>query len=370
MSNIHAVRYSFQQLRTLCWESCTTANGAGSSQNSESSSSAWLQALDSTQWIAYLHILLASALKVVETLHYQAKCVLVHCSDGWDRTTQIISLAKLMLDPYYRTMAGFKELIEREWIAFGHKFGERTGLLAGDTSQRAPIFLQWLDCVRHIHKANPCSFEFNEIYLVKLAQHVYSGLFGNFLCNSAHEHITNNVSSRTFSIWSFLHPMNDQFKNILFVDPTKDTDMKTRNVLTTPYKVRDLTDLWQLLHCPQNADPAIKRQTNLMTLSTTSLESSATLSDDSDHTVMALSIASLLNNNNFSNLSTSSIMNEDQTDNNDFSISYKEITSDSDFYGVENSSFCPFLGKDEKETAIGEESSVVNAMISRLIGEL
>lgn len=28
--------------------------------------------------------------------------MLVHCSDGWDRTAQITSLAMLLLDPFYR----------------------------------------------------------------------------------------------------------------------------------------------------------------------------------------------------------------------------------------------------------------------------
>ena len=34
--------------------------------------------------------------------------VLVHCSDGWDRTAQTCSLAGLILDPYYRTIPGFQ----------------------------------------------------------------------------------------------------------------------------------------------------------------------------------------------------------------------------------------------------------------------
>lgn len=34
--------------------------------------------------------------------------VLVHCSDGWDRTAQLTSLAMLMLDSHYRTLRGFQ----------------------------------------------------------------------------------------------------------------------------------------------------------------------------------------------------------------------------------------------------------------------
>ena len=41
--------------------------------------------------------------------------VLVHCSDGWDRTAQICAIAELALDPYFRTIEGFLILIEKEW---------------------------------------------------------------------------------------------------------------------------------------------------------------------------------------------------------------------------------------------------------------
>lgn len=53
---------------------------------------------------------------------------MVHCSDGWDRTTQIISLAQIMIDPHFRTIKGFQNLIDKDWIRFGHKFRLRNGI--------------------------------------------------------------------------------------------------------------------------------------------------------------------------------------------------------------------------------------------------
>jgi hypothetical protein len=63
--------------------------------------------------------------------------VLVHCTDGWDRTPQLTALAQLMLDPFYRTLPGFLILIEKEWLSFGHRFADRTGF-AGFTTTMPP----------------------------------------------------------------------------------------------------------------------------------------------------------------------------------------------------------------------------------------
>ncbi len=64
--------------------------------------------------------------------------VIVHCSDGWDRTAQTCALTQLILDPFYRTRAGFARLVEKEWLAFGHKFADRLGFSRAESKVLLP----------------------------------------------------------------------------------------------------------------------------------------------------------------------------------------------------------------------------------------
>ncbi|KAF7648599.1 hypothetical protein LDENG_00154020, partial [Lucifuga dentata] len=204
MANIHSIRKSFQSLRFLCTQMPDPAN--------------WLSALESTKWLQHLSLLLKAALLVVNAVDRDHRPVLVHCSDGWDRTPQIAALSKLLLDPYYRTIEGFQVLVETEWLDFGHKFADRCGHgeNSEDLNERCPVFLQWLDCVHQLQRQFPCSFEFNEAFLVKLVQHTYSCLFGTFLCNSGNEREDRHVQERTCSVWSLLRPANRTLRNMLY----------------------------------------------------------------------------------------------------------------------------------------------------------
>ncbi|KAJ2488492.1 phosphatidylinositol-3-phosphatase ymr1 [Coemansia sp. RSA 2050] len=77
-----------------------------------------------TGWLRHIENILVGV-KTIVTAIDAGHHVVVHCSDGWDRTAQLTSLAQLCLDPYYRTIKGFAVLIEKEWVSFGHQFSLR-----------------------------------------------------------------------------------------------------------------------------------------------------------------------------------------------------------------------------------------------------
>ncbi|XP_050311244.1 myotubularin-related protein 4 isoform X2 [Anthonomus grandis grandis] len=226
LANIHSIRKSSHALRQLCMSSAEQPN--------------WFSLLEGTRWLIHMSGLIKAAVILATAVERDARPVLVHCSDGWDRTPQIVALAELLLDPYYRTVDGFRVLIEREWLAFGHKFADRCGHSGGseDLNERCPVFLQWLDCVHQLITQFPVSFEFSHNYLIKLAQHTYSNLFGTFLCNTQKQR-SKVVYGRTFTVWEFLN--GSCFRNHLYTPPQ--STVSAPRVLWPKTNVRDLR-LW------------------------------------------------------------------------------------------------------------------------------
>uniref|UniRef100_A0A8C2S2D5 phosphatidylinositol-3,5-bisphosphate 3-phosphatase n=1 Tax=Capra hircus TaxID=9925 RepID=A0A8C2S2D5_CAPHI len=163
-------------------------------------------------------LILAGALRIADRVESGKTSVVVHCSDGWDRTAQLTSLAMLMLDGYYRTIRGFEVLVEKEWLSFGHRFQLRVG--HGDKNHadadRSPVFLQFIDCVWQMTRQFPTAFEFNEYFLVTILDHLYSCLFGTFLCNSEQQRGKENLPRRTVSLWSYINSQLEDFTNPLY----------------------------------------------------------------------------------------------------------------------------------------------------------
>jgi len=219
------------------------------------------QALRRSGWLHHIRAIMEGTLIIVKNIHVNSSHVLIHCSDGWDRTSQLSALAQLCLDPYYRTIRGFEVLIEKDWLSFGHKFLDRCGHLSSDKfflsptvdassgsgadaaqaflasvqnrfasqhhiKETSPVFHQFLESVRQVQRQYPDRFEFNERFLRQLYYHLYSCQFGTFLYNCERDRRVGDGGSppweRTVSVWDFFNSPSELQQN---TNPTYDSSL-------------------------------------------------------------------------------------------------------------------------------------------------
>ncbi|XP_024121938.1 myotubularin-related protein 2 [Oryzias melastigma] len=204
--NIHVMRESLRKVKEAIYPSIDDAH--------------WLSNLESTHWLEHIKLILAGALRIADKVESGKTSVVVHCSDGWDRTTQLTSLSMLMLDGYYRTIRGFEILIEKEWLSFGHRFQQRIG--HGDKNytdaERSPVFVQFVDCVWQLTRQFPSAFEFNEYFLITILEHLFTCLFGTFLCNCEQQRLKEEIPKKTVSLWSYINSQLEEFTNPFYVN--------------------------------------------------------------------------------------------------------------------------------------------------------
>ena len=227
IGNIHVMRDSLRKVRDMCFPTVEDSH--------------WMSNLENTHWLDHIKLVLAGACQVVELMDHQRTSVMVHCSDGWDRTAQVCSLAMLLMDPHYRTIDGFATLVEKEWLAFGHKFQQRIGhgdRHSGD-EQRSPIFVQFIEAVWQLITQFPCAFQFNEHYLLTILDHLFSCLFGTFLANC--EKDRNSVKENTVSLWAYLAQHVDEYTNPFF-------DADTYNHVLYPVVSIRRLQFWSAYH--------------------------------------------------------------------------------------------------------------------------
>lgn len=215
LENIHTIRESHDRLSQQV--KVITQAGGGNTRG------LWIEIEEGCAWLDHLRGILEGVRKIVEYLQEDGTHVLVHCSDGWDRTSQLISLVQLCLFPRYRTQKGFKRLIVKDWLASGHRFSDRNNhhfRVAGisrissaavtknpwnslknffnevtETSnnntpdsldgEECPIFLQFIEATIQLIRQFPLHFpELDDDFLLEIVDESYEGslssdYFGN-----------------------------------------------------------------------------------------------------------------------------------------------------------------------------------------------
>eukprot|EP01065_Artemidia_motanka_P035720 TRINITY_DN43613_c0_g1_i1.p1 TRINITY_DN43613_c0_g1~~TRINITY_DN43613_c0_g1_i1.p1 ORF type:complete len:778 (+),score=243.80 TRINITY_DN43613_c0_g1_i1:69-2336(+) len=225
IENIHRMRDSFLRMRSVCTAGADDAGG-------------WLVALQRTDWFDRVSSVLEASESCSVSMTRGCN-VLIHCSDGWDRTAQVAALLQLQMDPHARTVAGFCSVCEREFVQSGHNF--RLRLHSPD--QGGPIFLQFLDCVYQLLCQHPTAFEFTGALLLRVADSLYTGVDGTFILNSPSEVIQWDMRRRTSSVWGRLLK-DTSLQNTLY----KQQDGRLR-IDARPRAVRLWREYW-LRACP------------------------------------------------------------------------------------------------------------------------
>lgn len=67
----------------------------------------FLSGIDASGWMKHIKALLDASWFISDAID-KGISVIVHCSDGWDRTAQVCSLSSMLLDPFYRTITGYQ----------------------------------------------------------------------------------------------------------------------------------------------------------------------------------------------------------------------------------------------------------------------
>ncbi|KAI4880105.1 hypothetical protein NFI96_031690, partial [Prochilodus magdalenae] len=241
IENIHVMRNSQQKLTDV-----------GDLRSPSMGDFLW--GLENSGWLKHIKAVLDAGVFIAKAIAEEGVSVLVHCSDGWDRTAQACSVASVLLDPFYRTIRGLMVLIEKDWVSFGHKFSHRYSHLDGDPKEVSPVIDQFLECVWQLMEQFPCAFEFNERFLLQLHTHIHSCHYGNFISNSQKERRDLRIYERTHSVWPHLWENRVEYINPLYRADHSQSKGVLRPV-TTPYCFK----FWKGMYSPAERGVAMRQ---------------------------------------------------------------------------------------------------------------
>lgn len=173
------VQLAHSRLRALCLGDISTSVSVPDDK--------WLSSLEGSHWLDYIRSCLRKASEVSCLLRSGHLTVALQEAEDRDMSCVVSSLVQVMCDPHFRTRHGFQGLVQKEWVTAGHRFYSRINYHRDSDKEESPVFLLFLDCVRHLWFQFPSRFQLTDDFLLALHDSVHLPLFSTFLSNCQRE---------------------------------------------------------------------------------------------------------------------------------------------------------------------------------------
>lgn len=82
--NIHVMRESLRKVKEVCYPTIDDSK--------------WMSSIDNSLWLKHIKCIVAGAVRIVDKVETMSTSVVVHCSDGWDRTAQVSFISFLYVN--------------------------------------------------------------------------------------------------------------------------------------------------------------------------------------------------------------------------------------------------------------------------------
>ncbi|XP_058863502.1 myotubularin-related protein 11 isoform X1 [Acipenser ruthenus] len=147
----------------------------------------WLSSLEATRWLDHVRSCLRRSAEVSCLLAEGDLAVVLQEAEDRDLNCVVSSLVQIMSDPHCRTLPGFQNLVQKEWVSAGFRFLHRNNYTRDSDKEESPVFLLFLDCVWQLLQQFPSRFEITEVFLLTLHDRAHLPLYSTFLFNCQRE---------------------------------------------------------------------------------------------------------------------------------------------------------------------------------------
>ena len=211
IDNIHTARNALNKIYSML------------KSNRFSDNKKFFSSFESSEWPRFIFGIILACANIASAVR-RGYSVLIHCSDGWDRCSQLTAFSQLLIDPYFRTIKGYMTLIEKDFLSFGHQFRLRNGYYTKEEkseNQTSPILLQFLDATHQLLVQYPMYFEFNMKFLLFIANSINTGLYGTFLYDCEKDREKQNAKNKTMSCWTEILNNINYYKNQFYEEKSR-----------------------------------------------------------------------------------------------------------------------------------------------------